>query len=53
MTDADRSTEFNFTVTLSDTSINGVYGAMEFVNGVATFTLKHNESKTAIYKSFK
>ena len=47
MTDADRSTEFNFTVTLSDTSINGVYGAMEFVNGVATFNLKHNESKTA------
>ncbi len=47
MTDADRSAEFNFTVTLSDTSINGVYGAMEFVNGVATFTLKHNESKTA------
>lgn len=47
MTEADRTTEFNFTVTLSDASINGAYGAMNFVNGVATFTLKHNDSITA------
>lgn len=47
MTEADRTTEFNFTVTLSDTSINGAYGAMNFVDGVATFTLKHNDSITA------
>ncbi len=39
--------EFTFTVTLKDTSINGTYGDMAFVNGVATFTLKDGESKTA------
>ena len=38
---------FTFTVTLSDTSVNGTYGGMSFQNGVATFTLKHGESKTA------
>lgn len=38
---------FNFTVTLVDTKLNGTYGDMEFVDGVATFTLKHGESKTA------
>ena len=43
----DTSREFHFTVTLEDTSINGVYGEMEFVNGVAQFTLKHGESVTA------
>ncbi|MCC8128258.1 MAG: InlB B-repeat-containing protein [Clostridiales bacterium] len=39
--------EFTFTVTLDDTSINGTYGDMTFENGVATFTLKSGESKTA------
>ena len=39
--------EFSFTVTLSDTSITGTYGEMDFENGVATFTLKNGESKTA------
>lgn len=39
--------EFRFTVTLSDTSITGTYGEMSFTNGVATFTLKHGESKKA------
>ena len=43
----DTSKAFTFTVTLNDTSINGTFGDMEFKNGVATFTLKHNESKTA------
>ncbi|MCD8083106.1 MAG: fibro-slime domain-containing protein, partial [Clostridiales bacterium] len=44
---ADTSQEFTFTVTLSDTGINGSYGDMDFIDGVATFTLKHNESVTA------
>ena len=35
--------EYNFKVTLSDTSINGIYGDMNFVNGVAEFTLKGGE----------
>jgi hypothetical protein len=39
--------EFSFTVTLSDTSITGTYGEMNFENGIATFTLKNGESKTA------
>ena len=44
----EKDKEFTFTVTLSDGSINGSYGDMEFVNGEATFTLKHNESLTAV-----
>ena len=43
----DRTKNFNFTVTLDDATVNGTYGDMTFTNGVATFTLKHNESKTA------
>ena len=43
----DTNKEFSFTVTLSDTSINGTYGGMEFEQGVASFTLRHNESKAA------
>ena len=39
--------EWNFTVTLSDTSINDTYGGMSFKDGVATFTLKHGEQKAA------
>ena len=38
---------FNFTVTLSDKTISGTYGDMTFTDGVAVFTLKHGESKTA------
>ena len=45
--DADTTKEFSFTVTLSDTTISGTYGDMTFENGVATFTLKGGESKTA------
>lgn len=41
------TTNFTFTVTLSDTTINGKYGDMIFENGVATFTLKSGESATA------
>ena len=44
---ADTNKEFNFKVTLSDTSINGLYGGMTFSDGVATFVLKHGENKTA------
>lgn len=43
----DKNKDFNFTVTLSDKTINGVYGDLEFTDGVATFTLKNGESKTA------
>lgn len=43
----DTSKSFHFTVTLSDTSINGTYGGMTFKNGVAVFSLKHGESLTA------
>ncbi len=45
--DADTTKEWHFTVTLSDTTINGTYGGMTFTNGVASFTLKHGESLTA------
>ena len=46
-TKEDERKDFNFIVTLSDTGINGTYGDMEFTDGVAEFTLKHKESKTA------
>lgn len=35
---------FEFEITLSDTSINGQFGEVEFVDGKAKFTLKHEES---------
>ena len=44
---ADADVEFEFTVTLGDTTISGTYGEMTFENGVATFKLKGGESKTA------
>ena len=40
---ASTNKEYNFKVTLSDTSINGIYGDMNFVNGIAVFTLKGGE----------
>ena len=43
----DTSKAFNFTVTLKDTSVNGMFGDMTFTDGKATFSLKHGESKTA------
>ena len=43
----DRTKDFHFKVTLDDTTVTGTYGDMTFTNGVATFTLKHGESKTA------
>ena len=47
-TDGDQTAPFTFTVTLSDTGINGPYGDLEFTDGTVTFTLKHNESKTVL-----
>lgn len=44
---ASKTKKFDFTVTLDDTSINGTYGEMEFVDGVASFKLKDGESKSA------
>ena len=46
-TASDKTKDFDFTVTLSDTTINGEFGEMTFTNGVATFTLKDGETKTA------
>ena len=54
----DKEREYDFKVTLyynekdqSDgniaTAVNGKYGDLEFKDGVATFTLKHNETKKA------
>lgn len=43
----DKDRKWNFTVTLGDTSISDIYGDMSFTDGVATFTLKHGEQKTA------
>ena len=44
---SDKNKDFNFTVTLSDRSIAGTYGDMEFKDGVASFTLSDGESRTA------
>lgn len=43
----DKTRMFQFTVTLADTSVNGAYGDMTFVNGVATFALRHGQSAQA------
>ena len=44
---ADKDQEFEFTITLSDNTINGTYGEMTFKDGVATIELKGGESATA------
>ena len=44
---AEYDRAFSFTVTLSDTSISGTYGDMTFVDGVASFTLKHGQTAAA------
>ena len=43
----DTNKAFSFTVKLGNSDISGSYGEMTFANGIATFTLKHNEKKTA------
>ena len=40
----DKEFHFHFTLTLNDTSINGRYGDVVFVNGVASFTLRDSET---------
>lgn len=40
----DLQDEFNFTLELLDHKLSGLYGEMEFNNGVAEFTLKHGET---------
>lgn len=47
-TGAEYDRAFSFTVTLEDRTINGTYGEMTFVDGVATFTLRHGQSVTAV-----
>lgn len=44
---ADKTQRFSFTVTLDDNTINGTYGEMNFVNGVAVFELADSESISA------
>ena len=39
--------KFEFTVELSDKTINGTYGEISFTDGIATFSLKDTESRTA------
>ena len=43
----DTGREWHFTVTIEDAGIHGTYGDMRFTNGVAMFTLKHDQSVTA------
>ncbi len=41
---ANKIKYFEYIINLSDTSINGKYGDVNFVDGVANFTLKHDEN---------
>jgi len=43
----DKTKDFTFKVTLAESVSDGTYGDLTFTDGVATFTLKHGESKTA------
>ena len=45
---ADFSKDFAFMLTTDNEQINGIYGDLEFVNGIAAFTLKAGETKTAV-----
>lgn len=44
---ADKTQKFLFTVTLDDSTVNGTYGEMDFINGVASFELADGESISA------
>ena len=46
-TTADKSIEFEFTVTLSDKTVSGTFGDMTFDEGVATFKLTDGQSAKA------
>ena len=52
LTDVDTSTDFNFTIKLSDSTVDGVYGDITFVAGVAEITLHHGEPESGT-SSFK
>ena len=45
--ETDTNSTFDFAVILSDNTINGEYGTMEFVDGVATFSLRGGDTATA------
>ncbi len=50
--DKGKDRDFSFKVTITNDNnvivpLNGAFGDLNFINGVATFTLKHDESKTA------
>ncbi len=47
-TDEDMLREFGFTLALADTSVNGVYGDLEFIAGEARFSLSNGEVATAV-----
>ncbi|MDE6952621.1 MAG: hypothetical protein K2P09_02295 [Erysipelotrichales bacterium] len=44
--DINQNQKFSFTLTLDDTSINGIYGELNFVDGVAVFELANGENVT-------
>ena len=49
--DQTRSWEFTVTQKVSDASeprLNGMFGGMKFINGVASFILKHGESRIGV-----
>ena len=41
---ADKTVDYEFTVTLDDAAVSGTFGGASFTDGVATFTLKHGQS---------
>ena len=41
---ADQDRQFTFTLTLSDKTVNGTYGDLKIVGGIAVFTLKHGQA---------
>ncbi len=43
---ADKSAEFDFAISLKDTSISGTFGDVDLTSGVGTFKLKDGQSKT-------
>ena len=45
--EGDKNKEFHFTITLGDDTVSGTFGDITFTDGVAEFTLKDGDSKTA------
>lgn len=43
----EKNRDWTFKITLNDKTVDGVYGDMTFIAGVATITLRHGETKTA------